>query len=45
VPAGTLVVLGDNPHASMDSRFFGPVPADRLLGVVLRPMSDTAARP
>jgi len=30
-------LLGDNPAASRDSRRFGPVPADRLLGrVILR---------
>lgn len=36
VPAGSLVVLGDNTAASTDSRNFGYVPAERLLGVVLR---------
>jgi signal peptidase I len=36
VPAGSLVVLGDNPAASTDSRDFGYVAAHRLLGVVLR---------
>ncbi|MEU5864404.1 S26 family signal peptidase [Nonomuraea sp. NPDC047529] len=36
VPDGCLVVLGDNAAASRDSRHFGYVPADWLLGVVVR---------
>lgn len=36
VPPGRLVVLGDNPGVSLDSRHFGPVGAERLLGVVVR---------
>ncbi|MEU6427172.1 S26 family signal peptidase [Microbispora sp. NPDC046973] len=39
VAEGRLVVLGDNPAASYDSRQFGFLPADLLLGVVLRRMS------
>lgn len=38
VGQGRLVVLGDNPAFSFDSRQFGLLPADRLLGVVLRRM-------
>lgn len=34
VPAGRLVVLGDNPDESYDSRSFGYVHASSLLGVV-----------
>ncbi|MFI6788790.1 S26 family signal peptidase [Nonomuraea sp. NPDC050383] len=36
VPAGHLVVLGDNPDRSHDSRHSGYMTTDRLLGVVLR---------
>jgi signal peptidase I len=36
VPAGHLVVLGDNPGRSHDSRAVGYVPAGALLGVVVR---------
>jgi signal peptidase I len=37
VPAGQLVVLGDNHVLSYDSRSVGYIPAERLLGVVLKP--------
>jgi signal peptidase I len=36
VPAGKLVLLGDNPDWSNDSRQMGYFPAGRLLGVVVR---------
>lgn len=36
VPTGSLAVIGDNPH-SLDSRHLGFFPADRVLGVVVRP--------
>ncbi|WP_433148534.1 S26 family signal peptidase [Actinomadura nitritigenes] len=36
VPDGRLAVLGDNPAQSIDSRHFGLLPADALLGVVVR---------
>ncbi|MBM9439339.1 hypothetical protein JT723_26260 [Streptomyces bryophytorum] len=36
VPAGRLVVLGDNPARSHDSRRTGYVAADRLYGVAVR---------
>lgn len=36
VPAGHLVVLGDNADRSYDSRHAGYLTTDRLLGVVLR---------
>ena len=35
VPLGSLVVLGDNPDHSSDSRDFGPVPAARAVGTVV----------
>lgn len=39
VPAGRLVVIGDNVERSTDSRFWGYAPVDRVLGVVVRSMS------
>lgn len=36
VPAGSYVLLGDNPAESADSRHYGYVAADRVVGVVLR---------
>ncbi|SDS30138.1 S26 family signal peptidase [Actinoplanes derwentensis] len=36
VPEGALVVLGDNPDQSRDSRDFGYLPASHLLGVAVR---------
>ncbi|MGC7094280.1 S26 family signal peptidase [Amycolatopsis lurida] len=35
VPAGKLVLLGDNPEVSLDSREIGYFPADRVLGAVI----------
>lgn len=45
VPAGSLVVLGDNPPLSIDSRQLGLFPADRLLGVLVRRTSPPPALP
>jgi signal peptidase I len=39
VPAGKLVLFGDNPLWSYDSRQMGYFPAERLLGVVVRRMT------
>lgn len=36
VPPGQYFLLGDNRGASDDSRFWGPVPASSILGVVVR---------
>jgi signal peptidase I len=36
VPQDYLVVLGDNPKASEDSRYFGPLPLRDVLGTVVR---------
>lgn len=38
VPADSLLVLGDNLARSNDSRRLGYLPADALIGVVLRPI-------
>ena len=42
VPAGRLLLLGDNPAASIDSRELGFVPADRVLGVMVRRLGALA---
>jgi signal peptidase I len=42
VPDGKLVVLGDNPASSVDSRLLGYIPGDRLLGVVVGSPPDGA---
>jgi signal peptidase I len=39
VPAGKLVVLGDNADRSHDSRQIGYIPAERLLGIMCRPLA------
>jgi signal peptidase I len=38
IPDGWFAVLGDNAANSLDSRTFGLVPADCLLGVMVRPV-------
>ena len=35
IPGGALVLLGDNAAASIDSRWFGPVPGQEIVGRVL----------
>lgn len=40
VPDGNLLVLGDNPARSNDSRRLGYIPEDALIGVVLRPIGQ-----
>jgi signal peptidase I len=42
VRAGALIAIGDNRDVSVDSRAFGYVFADDLLGVVLRPIRTGA---
>jgi len=41
VPPGMFVVLGDNAMWSYDSRVIGCVPAERLLGVMIRPLNGS----
>lgn len=41
VPPGMFVVLGDNAMWSYDSRVIGCLPAERLLGVMIRPMNGS----
>ncbi|MEV0594836.1 S26 family signal peptidase [Nonomuraea cavernae] len=45
VAPGTIVVLGDNLEVSQDSRHFGAVPGDQVLGVVLRRLGGDALPP
>lgn len=35
VPPGKLLIVGDNPDQSMGSPYFGYIPGDRLLGIVI----------
>lgn len=36
VPRGKVYVLGDNQTASIDSRHFGPVPAEAVIGRIVK---------
>ncbi len=39
VPAGHLIVLGDNPAASVDSRKIGHFPLEQVLGIAVRKLA------
>ncbi|NUW44461.1 signal peptidase I [Nonomuraea rhodomycinica] len=43
VPAGRIVVLGDNPEESVDSRRYGYLAADTLVAVVIRALQGQTA--
>ena len=36
IPMGTVFVMGDNWDSSLDSRRFGPIPIDSIVGKLLR---------
>ncbi|MET8454278.1 S26 family signal peptidase [Streptomyces sp. NPDC005209] len=44
VPEGRIVLLGDNPAASLDSRHCGYFQAEQIVGVVLRPLKSSEMR-
>ncbi len=44
VPAGTFIVLGDNPTLSYDSRQAGPIAGELLVGVAVRRISAPRRR-
>jgi signal peptidase I len=44
VPAGSVVVLGDNPRSD-DSKRWGYVPGERVLGVAIRRLAAAPAQP
>jgi len=44
VPADSIYVLGDNRPQSNDSRDYGPVPVDRVIGIVVRVVSPAEHR-
>jgi signal peptidase I len=45
VPPDHLVIVGDNLEWSHDSRHFGPIRADRILGVVVRRLGGATPSP
>jgi signal peptidase I len=45
VPPDRLLVLGDNAELSYDSRHIGYIPADRVLGIVVRSLAHRSESP
>ncbi|GAB2844499.1 hypothetical protein GCM10027176_55260 [Actinoallomurus bryophytorum] len=45
VPDGRIVLLGDNPEESLDSRFCGYFHEEQILGVVVRELPRAVPRP
>ncbi|GAB1646590.1 S26 family signal peptidase [Krasilnikovia sp. MM14-A1259] len=45
VPPGKVILLGDNPQASVDSRQTGYFPVERVLGVLVGPASRVPVPP
>ncbi|MCQ0009633.1 S26 family signal peptidase [Actinomadura madurae] len=45
VPDGRLLVLGDNPDRSLDSRHYGYLSGDGVLGVVVRRLEPPGKEP
>lgn len=43
MPRDMFVVLGDNAARSYDSRAIGCIPAERLLGIMIRPLNERRA--
>jgi len=45
VPPGNVFVCGDNRERSIDSRMWGPIPVDQIIGIVLFKLPGTSVTP